>query len=128
MNRSELNRLHTKVFEAAAEVHSVLGPGLDEEIYRSCFLHELRLHGLLFKRDARFPVFYKELKTSHEIKAEVLVENHVIVEIVSETEINTLRISGMQSKLKATGKRIGILITFNCQNITDGYRKVILNP
>ncbi len=128
MNRSELNRLHTKVFEAAAEVHSELGPGLDEEIYRTCFLHELRLHGLFFKRDARFPVFYKELKTSQEIKAEVLVESQVIVEIVSDPEINALKISGMQSKLKATGKRIGILITFNCQSITDGYRKVMLNP
>lgn len=128
MNRADLNRLHTKVFEAAAEVHSVLGPGLDEEIYRSCFQHELRLHGLLFKRDARFPVFYKDIKTTQEIKAEMLVENHIIVEITSDPEINPLRISGMQSKLKATGRRVGILITFNCHNITDGYRKVMLNP
>ncbi|MBK6962756.1 MAG: GxxExxY protein [Bacteroidales bacterium] len=128
MNRADLNRLHTKVFEAAAEVHSALGPGLDEEIYRSCFQHELRLHGLLFKRDARFPVFYKDIKTTQEIKAEMLVENHIIVEITSETEINPLRISGMQSKLKATGRRVGIIITFNCHSITDGYRKVMLNP
>ncbi len=128
MNRADLNRLHTKVFEAASEVHTVLGPGLDEDIYRSCFQHELRLHGLLFKRDARFPVFYKDIKTNQEIKAELLVENHLIVEIVSEPDINTLKISGMQSKLKASGKRIGILITFNCQSITEGYRKVMLSP
>jgi GxxExxY protein len=128
MNRAELNRLHTKVFEAASEVYTELGPGLEDQIYKSCFLHELRLNGLFFKRDVLFPVFYKELKTSNEVKAEILVENNMIVEIVQEIEINPLRISGMQSKLKIAGKRIGVIITFNCQSITEGYRKIILNP
>ncbi|MFH1118726.1 MAG: GxxExxY protein [Bacteroidota bacterium] len=128
MNRAELNRLHTKVFEAASEVFTQLGPGLDEQVYRSCFLHELRLHGLMFKRDVLFPVFYKDLKTNNELKAEVLIENQMIVEIVNEIEISPIRISGMQSKLKVAGKRIGIIITFNCQSLTDGYRKIMLNP
>ncbi len=51
MNRAELNKLHTRIFEAASEVYSELGQGLDVQIYHTCFLHELRLQGLLFKRD-----------------------------------------------------------------------------
>ncbi|KAF0195655.1 MAG: hypothetical protein FD166_2828 [Bacteroidetes bacterium] len=128
MNRADLNRLHTKVFEAASEVFTELGPGLDEQIYRSCFLHELRLQGLMFKRDVLFPVYYKELKTSNELKAEILVENQMIVEVSNDQEISPLMISGMQSKLKIAGKRLGIIITFNCQSITDGYRKIMVNP
>lgn len=126
MNRAELNRLHTKVFEAASEVLTIIGPGLDESVYRSCFMHELRLRGLFFKRDVLFPVFYKELKTNHEVKAELLIEGQMIVEIISETEISPLRINGMQSKLKAAQKRIGIIITFNCLSIIDGYRKIMV--
>jgi GxxExxY protein len=128
MNRAELNRLHTKVFEAASEVLTELGPGLDEHIYRSCFLHELRLQGLMFKRDVVFPVFYKDVKTSNEYKAEILVENQMIVEIFNDSEINPARITSMQSKLKLAGKRLGIIITFNCPSIIDGYRKIMVNP
>ncbi|MBK6348082.1 MAG: GxxExxY protein [Bacteroidales bacterium] len=128
MNRADLNRLHTKVFEAASEVLTELGPGLDEQIYRSCFLHELRLQGLMFKRDVIFPVFYKDLKTNNEYKAEILVENQLIVEIINESGINPLRITAMQSKLKLSGKRLGVIISFNCAAITDGYRKIIVNP
>ncbi|PKP02324.1 MAG: hypothetical protein CVU14_03640 [Bacteroidetes bacterium HGW-Bacteroidetes-9] len=128
MNRSELNRLHTKVFEAASEVYSVLGPGLDEQIYRSCFLQELRLQGLFFKRDSVFPVFYKDIKTSNELKIGILIENQLVVEIVSDQEIGMLSINGLQSKLKISGKRIGAVISFNCQSIIDGYRKVMINP
>jgi len=127
MNRAELNRLHTKVFEAASDVFSEIGPGLDEQIYRTCFMHELRLKGLMFKKDVAFPVFYKELKTSHDVKAEILVENQLIVELTDASEISILRMSSLQSKLKIAGKRIGVLITFNVSNITDGYRKVMIN-
>lgn len=127
MNRAELNRLHTKVFEAASDVFSEIGPGLDEQIYRSCLMHELRLKGLMFKRDVAFPVYYKELKTSHEIKAEILVENQLIIELIDTSEINLQRISALQSKLKIAGKRLGVIITFNVSNITDGYRKVVIN-
>lgn len=128
MNRAELNRLHTKVFEAASEVFTELGPGLDEQIYRSCFMHELRLQGLLFKRDVEFPVYYKDLKTSNEFKADLLIENNMIVEIVSSLEISPINISGLQSRLKIAGKRMGAVITFNAQSITEGYRKVLINP
>lgn len=127
MNRAELNRLHTKVFEAASDVFSEIGPGLDSQIYRSCLMHELRLKGLMFKREVAFPVFYKELKTSHEIKAEILVENQLIIELTDSSEISQLKISSLQSKLKIAGKRLGVIITFNVSNIIEGYRKVIIN-
>ncbi|MBL7906598.1 MAG: GxxExxY protein [Bacteroidales bacterium] len=126
MNRSELNRLHTKVFEAASEVLSVLGPGLDTDIYRTCFQHELRLKGLMYKREVRFPVFYKDLKTSHDIKIELLVENHLLVDIIPDNEISALRVSALQTKLKLTGLKIGIIISFNCSNIIEGYKKIVL--
>lgn len=127
MNRADLNRLHTKVFEAASDVFSEIGPGLDEQIYRSCLLHELRLKGLMFKKDVAFPVYYKELKTSHEIKAEILVENQLIIELTDSNEISPLKTSALQSKLKIAGKRLGVIITFNVTNITEGYRKVVIN-
>lgn len=127
MTRAEQNRIHTRVFEAASEVYSELGQGLELSIYYTCFLHELRLKGLLFKRDVAFPVHYKGIKTSKEIFAEILIENHVIVELSDKAPITDLQISGMVSRIKIARKRMGILITFNASSVTEGYRKVINN-
>jgi GxxExxY protein len=125
MNRAEINRLHTRIFEAASEVYTELGQGLDLQIYFTCFLHELRLKGLMFKRDVAFPVYYKEIKTNKEIVAEILIENQTIVELISGMEITDIQMNAMLSKLKIAGKRMGIIITFNAPGVTEGYRKVI---
>lgn len=125
MNRAEINRLHTRIFEAASEVYTELGQGLDLQIYYTCFLHELRLKGLMFKRDVAFPVYYKEIKTNKEIFAEILVENQVIVELKPDIEIAELQMNAMLSKLKIARKRMGIIITFNAPGVTEGYRKII---
>ena len=127
MTRAEINRLHTRVFEAASEIYSELGQGLELSVYYTCFLHELRLKGLLFKRDVAFPVHYKGVKTSKEIFAEILIENHVIVELSDVAPITALQLSGLLSKVKIAKKRMGILITFNASSVTEGYRKVTNN-
>lgn len=126
MNRAELNKLHTRIFESASEVYSVLGPGLDTQIYHTCFQHELRMHGLMFKKDVLFPVIYKEIKTSHELKVELLVENQVLVEIKNTETILQPDVTKMTSKLKITGRKMGIIITFNASGIIEGYRKVLI--
>ncbi|HOI87667.1 MAG TPA: GxxExxY protein [Lentimicrobium sp.] len=124
MNRAELNRLHTRIFEAASQVYEELGPGLDPAVYKTCFLHELRLQGLMFKRDVFFPVFYKNIKINKDIPVEILVENQAIIEIVSDPVISPLQMSSLQTRLKISGKKIGIIVTFNAPGIIDGYRKL----
>lgn len=126
MNRAELNKTHTKVFEAVSEVHSFLGPGLNYPVYKASLLHELRHKGLLFKKDVIFPLTYKNFKAG-ELTIEILIENNIILQIITETEITELIVAGMQSKLKLTGMRMGIIVTFNTLNIIEGYRKVLFN-
>lgn len=126
MNRSELNRIHTKLFEAATDVHTLIGPGMPLGVYRSCFLYEMRIKSILFKKDIPFSVMYKDIKAG-ELMIDILIENHILVEVIPDESISPLSIASMQSKLRLTGLRMGIIITFNILNITDGYRKVLLN-
>lgn len=127
MSKAEQNRIHTRIFEAASEIYANLGQGLDSEIYLTCFMHELRLKGLLFKRGVTFPVFYKNIKTNREIMVDLVVENQVLVEVCSGEAVTPLQTNGMLSKLKIAGRRMGILITFNALSVTEGYRKVTNN-
>ncbi|GAB1403276.1 PD-(D/E)XK nuclease superfamily protein [anaerobic digester metagenome] len=127
MNKAELNRIHTRIFDAASEIYANLGQGLDTEIYLTCFMHELRLRGLLFKRGVAFPVIYKNIKTNREIIIDLMVENQLLIEVTSLDCITALQMSGMLNKLKIADKRMGILLTFNASSVTEGYRKIMNN-
>ena len=46
MNREALNQTSRVIITMAIKVHSRLGPGLLESVYRTCLIHELRNAGL----------------------------------------------------------------------------------
>lgn len=80
----------------------------------------------MFRKEVVFPVIYKDHKAG-EMIVETLIENSTILEILNDTVISPLHLASMQSKLKITKLRMGIIITFNTLNIIDGYRKVLIN-
>src|SRR5947208_919387 len=47
------------IIGAAIEVHRVLGPGLLESVYETCFCDELERRGIEFQRQVLLPVTYK---------------------------------------------------------------------
>lgn len=80
----------------------------------------------MFRKEVVFPVIYKDHKAG-EMIVETLIENSTILEIINDSVITPLHLASMQSKLKITKLRMGIIITFNTLNITDGYRKILIN-
>jgi len=78
MDSSELT---SQIIAAAIEVHRELGPGLLESCYEACLCYELSRRGLKFERQRPIPVVYKEVKLDCGFKADVVVENSVVVEL-----------------------------------------------
>lgn len=126
MNRAELNKAHTKIFESVTEVYGQTGPGLPLAAYRSFLMQEMRLRGLLFRHDMLFQLSYKGFK-SVKLTLDFVIENNILIEIITEEVITQLNVASMQTKLKLTGLKMGIIVTFNTLNIIDGYRKVLSN-
>ncbi len=127
MNKLTRSRLSTLVFESATEVHKILGSGLNENVYRMCFLQELRNRGLFFKKDNAFPIFYKEIKLDAEIKIELLVENEIIVQIKTIDKILPFHEAHLLTALKMCNKKIGFIFNFNEPKLVDGYKKIVIN-
>ena len=61
ITKKYINELTYKVIGCAIEVHKQLGPGLLESIYEKCFLKELELQEILFKKQVWLPLEYKGL-------------------------------------------------------------------
>lgn len=115
-----------EIVDSAYTVHRALGPGLLEQIYETCFCHELKKRGLGFQRQVAVPVIYDGIKFEEGLRLDVLVEELVICELKSVEVMNQVFAAQLLSQLKLTGKRLGYLINFNTRLIRQGIQRVIL--
>jgi len=77
------NEIGTRVIEAAIAVHRELGPGLLETVYEVVLARELTERGLKVVRQAPVPITCKEIQFDEGFRADLIVEDRVILELKS---------------------------------------------
>jgi len=121
----ELNRLTEKIIGCAIEVHRQLGPGLLEGTYEAALCAEFEEVGINYRRQTIYPVLYKG-KSIGEYRADLIVEEAVVVEIKSVERFDALFAAQVLTYLKITGKKVGLLINFNSRLLKDGIKRFVL--
>ena len=107
------------------DVYNELGPGLLESVYEAALAYELREKGLQIKTQVGLPVNYKNTQLDLGFRLDLLVEDKVIVELKSIETIADVHHKQVLTYLRLTGLKLGLLINFNCQDISRSiYRKV----
>jgi len=100
MNREELNRLSESVLACAYRVHSTVGPGLLESVYKSCLAIELRDAGLALAVEVEYPcpVVYRGQQVAEiGYRMDLLVEKVLVVEIKSVEAIHPVHLAQLMS-------------------------------
>lgn len=115
--------LTSRILEAAIEVHRVLGPGFLEGVYEEALTHEFDLRGISFERQKVIAVPYKDI-TAGEHRLDFLVNGLVIVELKAVKDFDDAHLAQVMSYLKATGKRVGLLINFAKPRLMEGVKRV----
>ena len=115
-----------RVIGCAIEVHRTLGPGLLESVYEACLCRELAHAHLAFVRQQKLPVIYKGQKVDCDLKADIIVEQAVLLEIKSVQTILPVHEAQLLTYLKVSALRIGLIINFNEIRLTDGSRRRLL--
>jgi GxxExxY protein len=118
MTQKQINDLAYKVVACAIEVHKQLGPGLLESIYEECFIEELKSSGFKVASQEKIPLVYKGKVLKADLRLDILVNDCIIVELKSVEEIHPIYRAQLLTYLKLTGMPKGLLINFNCDNIT----------
>ncbi len=113
-----INDIAYKIVGCAIEVHKQLGPGLLESVYETCLIDELACAGLKVQSQIYLPIIYKSKDLGKLLKLDMLVEDLVIVENKSVETMIPLFSAQILTYLKLAGKPKGLLINFNCENIT----------
>jgi len=121
----EINQLTERIIGCAIEVHRNLGPGLLESTYDEALCIEFDQSGINYQRQLPFPILYKG-KTIGEYRLDLLVQDAVIVEIKSVNRIDSVFEAQVLTYLKATGKKVGLLINFNSRLLHEGIKRFIL--
>ena len=119
------NLLSYEIRGAIFDVYNALGPGLLESSYEAALMFELKDRGLLVKNQVELPIFYKGNKLDMNYRMDIVVNDCVIVELKSVTELLPLHKKQLYTYLKLSKKHLGILVNFNCNKILDNIVRVV---
>jgi GxxExxY protein len=121
----EYNDLATKCLDAAFKVHRSLGSGLLESAYKECLYYELLQSGLTVQKEYALPLVYREVKLECGYRADLFIENKLIVEIKAVDALNDIHLAQILTYIKLAKSKLGLLINFNVVLLKDGIRRVI---
>ena len=119
------NQLARIILDAAFKVHTKTGPGLLETVYEVILAHELRKLGLQVQRQAPIPIRYDELVFDEGFRADLLVEDKVIVELKSVEQLIPVHSKQVLTQLRLGNRRLGLLINFGEAHLKDGIERIV---
>ena len=106
-------------------VHSRIGPGLPESTYEACLQIELEKRGYSVQSQVMLPLVYDEIEIPTAYRIDLLVEDAVVVELKSASEITELHEAQLLTYLKLSGKKLGLIINFNVLHLRDGIKRKV---
>jgi len=113
------------VVDSAYQVHTTLGPGLLETVYEIALAHELTKRGLTVTRQQPIPVQYDSIQFDEGFRADIVVEDKVILELKSVEAVLRVHKKQLLTYLRLADKRLGLLINFGAEVIRDGISRIV---
>ncbi len=118
------NEIAKMVLDAAFKVHTNLGPGLLESVYEAVLAYELTKRGLQARRQVPIPIRYEELTFEEGFRADLLVDESVIVELKSVEALSPVHGKQVLTQLRLSRHRLGLLINFGEVHLKDGIKRI----
>ena len=122
MTENEISRV---ILDSAFSVHKELGPGLLESVYEIVLAYELQQRGLRVSRQVPVSIHYKEMIFDAAFRADLIVEDKVIVELKSVEQVGEAHKKQVQTYLRLTGCKLGFLLNFGEALMKRGITRVV---
>ena len=102
--------------------------GLLESVYEKIMEYELMNEvGLLVSSQRPIPVIWKEIKLELGFRADIIVENKVLIELKSLEIIAPVHSKQVLTHLRLTDLKLGLLINFNERYLKYGIHRIVNN-
>ena len=119
------NSIGKEVVDAAIAVHRELGPGLLEIVYEVVLLDELRKRGFSAERQVSVPIVCRGVRFDEGFRADIIVENRVILELKSVETISHAHKKQLLPYLKLADMKLGYLLNFGQAMMKNGITRTV---
>ena len=119
------NQISKIIVDCCYKIHTTLGPGLLESVYLEILAYELKKSGLKCGKEVGIPVHYEDVDIALGFRADLIVENLVIIELKAIEKVLPVHKKQLMTYLRLTGLKLGLLVNFNERLIKDGIERVV---
>ncbi len=122
MDENQISRI---IVDCCYKSHKTLGPGLLESVCLEILIYELKKAGLKCEKAVGVPVHYEDVTLDLGFRADLIVENLVIVELKAVEKVVPVHKKQLLTYLRLTKMKLGLLVNFNVNLIKDGIERVV---
>ena len=120
-----INDITFKTIGSIFKVYNELGPGLLESVYEQALCYQLAKDGLWVQHQVELPITYDGIQLDAKLRIDVLVEDAVVVELKSVAELAPVHFMQIDTYLKLSEKKAGLLVNFNTDDIRNSIHRRI---
>jgi len=113
------------IIGACFEVFNELGKGFLEVVYKDALTHEFNKRGIVFEREKKFEITYKDVKLKHFYIADFVVQSNIILEVKAQDNAVEEHYKQVLNYLAASKCKIGLIVNFGENSLK--YKRVILS-
>jgi GxxExxY protein len=118
------NEITQRILDICFRIHTKLGPGLLESVYQAVIKYELIKAGLTVQCELPIPVYWEDVKLDIGFRADIVVENKVLIELKSVPAIAPVHKKQVLTYLRIMDKKVRLLINFNNVRLKDGITRI----
>lgn len=122
-----VNRMSSRIIEAAIRIHRSVGPGLLESAYLGCLCFELSSAGMRLETQKPLRLVYQNVEIDCAYRADIIVDGLVIVEVKALNGFLPIHRRQVQTYLRIANCPLGLLLDFGRDTMKEGIARVI-NP
>ena len=122
MTENDIGRI---VVDCAVQLHMELGPGLLQTLYEVVLAQQLRNEGMEVTRQVPIPIEFRGIRFDEGFRADLIVENKVILELKSVENISKAHKKQVLTYLRLTGLKLGYLLNFGEGLMKEGIYRII---
>ena len=121
MSTKDPNIITGLILNSCIKIHNELGPGLFESVYEQVLMYELTKRSLSVQKQKPIPLIYDGIKFEDGFRADLFVENMIIIEVKSIEQLAPVHFKQLHTYLKLSRIKNGVLVNFNVNLLKEGF-------
>ena len=115
-----------KIIKCAMDVHTALGPGLLENVYKECLFRKLTKSGIFVEKEKPLKLVFEEITLDCSYRIDLLVEEKIVIELKSVKKLEDIHTAQILTYMRLGKYEVGLLINFNVLSLKNGIKRVVI--